>query len=365
MQDMIFMRRALELAVQAEGYTTPNPMVGCVITDRDGNIVGEGYHRKAGEPHAEINALQAAGKAALGGTAYVTLEPCAHFGKTGPCCAALVRAGIKRAVIACNDPNPLVCGKGVEYLRQHGVEVVVGICREEAELLNERFFVWIRERRPFVTLKYAMTVDGKIASSGGDSKWITGEEARTFAHRLRRQHDGIIVGIGTVLKDDPELTTRMVRGKNPVRIILDCRLRIPLTAAAINPAARTLIIAAEDAPREREEFLNALPNVKVLKLPSTDGKIHLDKLMEELIAEEITSILVEGGGEILGAFYDAGLGDRLYAFVAPVLVGGAAAPSPIAGAGRDFISEGKRLRKIKLVQIGEDFMLTGLLKEKD
>lgn len=213
MTDEAYMQRALELALQAEGNTSPNPMVGCVIVDAEGNIVGEGYHHKAGEPHAEVNALAEAKQMAQGATAYVTLEPCAHYGRTGPCCVALARAGIGKVVVACLDPNPKVAGQGLEYLRLQGIEVVTGVCEKEAKRLNERFFTWITKQRPFITLKYAMTLDGKIATATGDSKWITGEEARTFAHRLRKQHDAVLVGIGTVLEDDPELTTRLVRGK--------------------------------------------------------------------------------------------------------------------------------------------------------
>lgn len=244
MTDEAYMQRALELALQAEGNTSPNPMVGCVIVDAEGNIVGEGYHHKAGEPHAEVNALAEAKQMAQGATAYVTLEPCAHYGRTGPCCVALARAGIGKVVVACLDPNPKVAGQGLEYLRLQGIEVVTGVCEKEAKRLNERFFTWITKQRPFITLKYAMTLDGKIATATGDSKWITGEEARTFAHRLRKQHDAVLVGIGTVLEDDPELTTRLVRGKNPVRVVLDSSLKISLMAAVLNPLADTIILPA-------------------------------------------------------------------------------------------------------------------------
>ena len=247
MTDEAYMQRALELALQAEGNTSPNPMVGCVIVDAEGNIVGEGYHHKAGEPHAEVNALAEAKQMAQGATAYVTLEPCAHYGRTGPCCVALARAGIGKVVVACLDPNPKVAGQGLEYLRLQGIEVVTGVCEKEAKRLNERFFTWITKQRPFITLKYAMTLDGKIATATGDSKWITGEEARTFAHRLRKQHDAVLVGIGTVLEDDPELTTRLVRGKNPVRVVLDSSLKISLMAAVLNPLADTIIFTGLDS----------------------------------------------------------------------------------------------------------------------
>ena len=285
MTDEAYMQRALELALQAEGNTSPNPMVGCVIVDAEGNIVGEGYHHKAGEPHAEVNALAEAKQMAQGATAYVTLEPCAHYGRTGPCCVALARAGIGKVVVACLDPNPKVAGQGLEYLRLQGIEVVTGVCEKEAKRLNERFFTWITKQRPFITLKYAMTLDGKIATATGDSKWITGEEARTFAHRLRKQHDAVLVGIGTVLEDDPELTTRLVRGKNPVRVVLDSSLKISLMAAVLNPLADTIIFTGLDSDIVKAEALAALPNVEVVRLPLADGVLPVAQVVQALLTE--------------------------------------------------------------------------------
>ena len=213
MDDELYMRQALALACLAEGDTSPNPMVGAVIVSADGEVVGEGYHHKAGQPHAEINALKEAKKLARGGTIYVTLEPCSHFGRTGPCCEAIIAAGLKRVVAAVEDPNPKVAGNGFKRLRDAGIEVTVGVCAEEARLLNEKFFHWIVTGRPFVSMKYAMTLDGKIATRTGDSKWITGEDARAYGHYLRKAHDCILVGKNTVLADDPELTTRLVEGR--------------------------------------------------------------------------------------------------------------------------------------------------------
>ena len=292
MTDEAYMQRALELALQAEGNTSPNPMVGCVIVDAEGNIVGEGYHHKAGEPHAEVNALAEAKQMAQGATAYVTLEPCAHYGRTGPCCVALARAGIGKVVVACLDPNPKVAGQGLEYLRLQGIEVVTGVCEKEAKRLNERFFTWITKQRPFITLKYAMTLDGKIATATGDSKWITGEEARTFAHRLRKQHDAVLVGIGTVLEDDPELTTRLVRGKNPVRVVLDSSLKISLMAAVLNPLADTIIFTGLDSDIVKAEALAALPNVEVLRLPLADGVLPVAQVVQALAERGIALSLI-------------------------------------------------------------------------
>ncbi len=362
--DEEYMQRALVLAVQAEGDTSPNPMVGCVIVDADGNIVGEGYHHKAGEPHAEVNALAEAKQLAQGATAYVTLEPCAHYGRTGPCCVALARAGIKKVVAACCDPNPKVAGQGLEYLRLQGIEVQTGVCEKEALRLNEKFFTWITKQRPFITLKYAMTLDGKIATAEGDSKWITGEEARTLAHRLRKQHDAVLVGIGTVLADDPELTTRMVRGKNPVRVVLDSSLRISLMATVLNPAAETIIFTAVEADAVKGEALNALPNVEVVRLPLVAGKLPVNEVISALAERGITSLLVEGGSSVHGAFVDAGLADRVCAFIAPKLIGGAKALSPIGGAGSELVADGWQLDEVEIKQLGSDIMVTGLVQKE-
>lgn len=363
--DEEYMQRALALAVKAEGDTSPNPMVGCVIVDDEGNIVGEGYHHKAGEPHAEVNALAEAKHLAKGATAYVTLEPCAHYGRTGPCCVALARAGIKKVVVACTDPNPKVAGQGIEYLRLQGVEVVTGVCEKEALRLNERFFTWITKERPFITLKYAMTLDGKIATANADSKWITGEAARTFAHRLRRQHDAVLVGIGTVLADDPELTTRMVQGKNPVRVVLDTKLRISLMATVLNPAAETIIFTGMEADEDKANALNALPNVEVVRLSAEEGKLPIAKVVAALAERGITSLLVEGGSSVHGAFYDAGLADRVYAFVAPKIIGGKNALPPVGGAGSEFVAEGWLLEEVEVQKLGTDIMVTGLVPERN
>ncbi len=365
MNDEFYMRRALELAAQAEGDTSPNPMVGCVLVDAEGNIAGEGYHHKAGQPHAEVNALKDAGRDARGATAYVTLEPCAHYGRTGPCCRALAAAGVKKVVTACLDPNPLVAGRGIAYLRQQGVEVVTGVCEKEARRLNERFFCWITKKRPFITLKYVMTLDGKIAAHTGDSKWITGEEARTFAHRLRRQHDAVLVGIGTVLEDDPELTTRMVKGSNPVRVVLDSRLRLPMTAAVLNMEAETIVFTGPEADSLKAEAISALPNVEVVRLPEEDGRLPIELVIRELAARNITSLLVEGGSAVHGAFRDAGLADRVYAFIAPKIIGGSSAYTPVGGRGCDLIEDGWQLRETEVLSLGGDLMVTGLVEHKE
>ena len=359
MDDIKFMRRALELAQMAEGDTSPNPMVGAVIVDGDGNIAGEGYHHKAGQPHAEINALAAAGDKAKGATVYVTLEPCSHYGRTGPCCEALIKAGVKRVVSAVTDPNPLVAGRGLNRLREAGIEVTEHVCEEEAKKLNEKFFFWITHKRPFVSLKYAMTLDGRLAAAGGDSKWITGTEARTYAHYLRKTHDAVLVGKNTVLQDDCELTTRMVEGKNPVRIVLDSKAAIPLNAKILNSEAKTIVAVSEAAPQDKLDELQKLTTVEVLKLSQQNGHLDLQALLEKLAAMEITSVLVEGGSEVHGAFIDAGLAERVYAFIAPKIIGGKNAIGPVGGIGSTDMGKALKLRNVEYQQLGTDFLITG------
>ena len=359
MDDIKFMRRALELAQMAEGDTSPNPMVGAVIVDGNGNIAGEGYHHKAGQPHAEINALAAAGDKAKGATVYVTLEPCSHYGRTGPCCEALIKAGVKRVVSAVTDPNPLVAGRGLNRLREAGIEVTEHVCEDEAKKLNEKFFFWITHKRPFVSLKYAMTLDGRLAAAGGDSKWITGTDARTYAHYLRKTHDAVLVGKNTVLQDDCELTTRMVEGKNPVRIVLDSKAAVPLNAKILNGEAKTIIAVSEAAPQDKLYELQKLTNVEVLKLPQRNGHLDLQELLEKLAAMEITSVLVEGGSEVHGAFIDAGLAERVYAFIAPKIIGGKNATGPVGGIGSTDMGNALKLRDVEYKQLGADFLITG------
>ena len=359
MDDIKFMRRALELAQMAEGDTSPNPMVGAVIVDGDGNIVGEGYHHKAGQPHAEINALAVAGDKAKGAAVYVTLEPCSHYGRTGPCCEALIKAGVKRVVSAVTDPNPLVAGRGLNRLREAGIEVTEHVCEDEAKKLNEKFFFWITNKRPFVSLKYAMTLDGRLAAAGGDSKWITGTEARTYAHYLRKTHDAVLVGKNTVLQDDCELTTRMVEGKNPVRIVLDSNASLPLNAKILNGEAKTIVAVSEAAPQDKLDELQKLTTVEVLKLPQKNGYLDLQALLEKLAAMEITSVLVEGGSEVHGAFIDAGLAERVYAFIAPKIIGGKEAIGPVGGIGSTDMGKALQLHGVEYKQVGVDFLITG------
>lgn len=322
LNDESFMKRALRLARKGEGWVSPNPMVGSVIV-RNNRIIGEGYHRKFGQAHAEINALESVTESAEGSTIYVTLEPCSHYGKTPPCVDRLIACRPQRVVIGTADPNPLVAGKGIEALQRSGVPVSVGVLEEACRQINEAFFKFIQSRTPFVTLKYAQTLDGRIATATGHSRWISSLPSRRFAHRLRHAHDAIMVGIGTVLSDDPELTVRLVRGKNPLRIVLDSRLRIPLTSHILQDqgTAGTLLVATDRADGEKLARLRDL-GIDVLILPADpSGRIVLPSLFRELGTRNIASVLVEGGSGVLTALLAEDLADRLVAIVAPKIAG--------------------------------------------
>ena len=322
LNDESFMKRALRLARKGEGWVSPNPMVGSVIV-RNNRIIGEGHHRKFGQAHAEINALESVTESAEGSTIYVTLEPCSHYGKTPPCVDRLIACRPQRVVIGTADPNPLVAGKGIEALQRSGVPVSVGVLEEACRQINEAYFKFIQSRTPFVTLKYAQTLDGRIATATGHSRWISSLPSRRFAHRLRHAHDAIMVGIGTVLSDDPELTVRLVRGKNPLRIVLDSRLRIPLTSHILQDqgTAGTLLVATDRADGEKLARLRDL-GIDVLILPADpSGRIVLPSLFRELGTRNIASVLVEGGSGVLTALLAEDLADRLVAIVAPKIAG--------------------------------------------
>ena len=353
-----FMRRALELAARARGLTSPNPMVGAVVV-RDGTVVGEGYHRAAGQPHAEVEALAAAGRAARGATLYVTLEPCVHQGRTPPCAPAVIAAGIVRVVIATGDANPVVAGRGMAALRAAGVDVVADVLEAEAAALNRVFLTAMRDGRPHVTLKAAATLDGKIADVHGASKWITGEAARTEAHRLRSGADAILVGIGTVLADDPSLTVRLDPAwpREPLRVVLDSAARTPPHARVIAGAtpSRALIVVGASAPEARVRALEAT-GADVLRCPGADGRVSITGLLAALAAREVRGVLVEGGAEVAAAFLDAGVVDRVAVFFAPMLLGGAPAPTVIGGPGRE-LKRAVALETLEVTRVGQDLLL--------
>lgn len=322
MTDEFYMKRALRLARRGEGQVSPNPMVGAVIV-KDGLIIGEGYHRRYGSPHAEINAIASARTSLAGATVYVTLEPCSHHGKTPPCVEALIRSRPARVVIGTADPNPLVASRGIAALRRAGIDTVVGIAESACLDLNKIFFKFITSRIPFVTLKYAQTIDGRIASLTGHSRWISSQASRSFAHRLRRSHDAILVGAGTVLADDPDLTVRHVKGRNPIRIIADARLRIPLTARVLEnqETARTIIATTAQADREMLVRLRE-QGIEILLLDDErEEGIDLKKLLLELGKRQIASLLVEGGSSIITSMLKEALADRMVIIVAPKISG--------------------------------------------
>jgi len=360
--DEHYMRIALELAAKARGRTSPNPLVGAVVV-KDGIIVGRGYHEKAGTPHAEVHALREAGERARGATIYVTLEPCSHYGRTPPCSEAVIKAGVARCVAAMVDPNPLVAGRGLAQIRQAGIEVASGVLEEEARRLNEVFIKYITTKRPFIVMKSAMTLDGKIATHTGHSRWITGPAARERVHRLRDEYDAIMVGIGTVLADDPALTTRLPEGgRDPVRIILDSQARIPLKARVLTQqsTAPTIIATTVRAPQEKIRALEEA-GARVMVIPEDKGKVDLKLLIDRLGQAGITGILLEGGGQVNGAALEAGIVDKVVWFVAPKLIGGKASPGPVGGAGVTTMDQAVKLSRIRVEQVGEDFMFAGYI----
>ena len=363
--DEKYMREALELARRGRGRTSPNPVVGAVIV-KDGKVVGRGWHQKAGTAHAEVHAIADAGAESRNATIYVTLEPCCHFGRTGPCTEAIIVAGIQRVVVAMTDPNPLVAGCGIETLRQRGVEVRTGVLAAEAASLNAPFIKWITCKLPFVTLKSGVSLDGKIATRTGDSRWITGEASRFEVHRLRDAADAIITGIGTVLADDPELTTRLPEGgKSPVRVVIDSLARTPLTAKLVNDGkAPTIIAVSEDAPPERIVALQA-KNVEVLTLPQINGRLDLGALLRNLGERCLTHVMVEAGGTLNSAFLFGNYVDKVVMFVAPKIIGGAGAPGPYGGTGCDCLAEAVELEDLMVRHTGDDLMIEGWVKRRE
>ena len=358
MNDCEYMRLALDLAKRGLGWTSPNPMVGAVIV-KDGRIIGQGWHARCGSLHAERHALSRCTESPQGATMYVTLEPCCHQGRQPPCTDAILEAGIGRVVVGSSDPNPQVAGKGLEILRKAGVEVITGVEQAACDALNYVFFHYIQTRRPYVVMKYAMTLDGKIATRTGASRWITGETARARVHQDRHRYTAIMAGIGTVLADDPMLNCRMEGGKQPVRILCDSHLRLPLESRIVQ-SARDLptIVAAGQPDPERIAALEDA-GCQVWCLPDAQGRVDLPTLMDRLGAEEIDSILLEGGGMLNWAMLEAGLVQRVQAYIAPKLFGGREARSPVAGEGVALPDQAATLRNVTVTALGEDFLLEG------
>jgi diaminohydroxyphosphoribosylaminopyrimidine deaminase/5-amino-6-(5-phosphoribosylamino)uracil reductase len=359
--DRAFLQKALELAAAGCGYVSPNPMVGAVVV-KDGEIAGTGYHREFGGDHAEVEALREAGHLSRGATLYCTLEPCSHFGKTPPCVNRIIESGISRVVIGTLDPNPLVNGRGVKMLREHGLEVDAGLLEEACYELNESFFKFMTTRLPFVTLKVAQSLDGKIADAGGHSRWISNEGARRLVHRWRWQNDAILIGIGTALADNPQLTVRDEPGPQPRRIIVDTNLRLPLTANVLNDAyiAKTIVAIGENC-REREKIAEIESRGgRVWPMRMTPaGNVDLRHLMERIGQESIAAVFVEGGRRIFSSLLETRLADRLNCFIAPKLLGDgipAFQGLPIA-----HLKQAISLKKTKWETIGDNVLLSGIL----
>ncbi len=363
--EMKYMDRALSLARQGIGYTRPNPLVGAVIV-KEGRIIGEGYHEVYGGPHGEINAFKNASEDVAGATMYVTLEPCSHYGKTPPCANAIVEKGIKKVVIAMADPNPLVAGRGIELLKANGIEVITGILEDEAKKVNEIFLKYITTGLPFCLLKTAMTLDGKIATHTGDSKWITNGKSRSYVHQLRHQYGGIMVGIGTILADDPMLTTRLDtgKGKDPIRIIVDSHGKIPLASRVLHVSSqsRTVIATTDQIPEKKRIALEEL-GAEVILLPPIQGQVNLSALMKALGERKIDSVLLEGGSALNFGALEAGIIDKVMTFISPKILGGTAAKTPVGGQGKSLASDAIQLKNISMNRFDEDILIEGYVDQ--
>lgn len=357
--DEKYMRLAMQLAGNAIGRTSPNPLVGAVIV-KDNRVVGCGWHRKAGTPHAEVHALNQAGELAQGADVYVTLEPCAHYGKTPPCAKALVEAKVKNVYGGLLDVNPKVAGKGFKILEDAGIHVEYGFLQDELRKQNEVFFKWIEHKKPFVVLKAAMTLDGKIATATGQSKWITNETSRAYGYKLRDIYDGIMVGINTVIEDNPMLTARVDGGKNPIRIVVDSSLRIDINANVVqDKSAKTIIATTDKADKDKILKLQAQDVDVIVVDKDENDKVDIEKLLDILGQQNICSILVEGGATLSGSFVAKKLVDKVYFFIAPKIVGGKEAKTPVAGTGILNLQEALALKDIQIEKLEEDILIIG------
>lgn len=362
MNETDYMKRAIELAQLGSGWTSPNPKVGAVIV-KDNKIIGEGYHKKSGGLHAEREAFASLKESAEGATLYVTLEPCCHYGKTPPCTEAIVENKIARVVIGSRDPNPLVAGKGVHFLKEHGLEVEEDFLKEECDKLNPIFFHYITTKLPYVALKFAMTLDGKIATRTGASKWITGEASREHVHKLRGNYNAILAGIGTVLADDPMLNSRIEGSHQPIRIIVDSNLKIPLESQIVKTAKDyKTIIAYTNALEEKKRALE-LKNVELWKIKEKDSHVDLSELIKKAGEAGIDSILIEGGGQIHEAALKEGIVNHIYAYIAPKFFGGSEAKTPIEGEGINLPDEAALLKNTAIHFFDDDILLEYDLKK--
>lgn len=359
------MKQALSLANLALGQVSPNPAVGALVV-KDGEVVGQGYTQPPGSAHAEVMALKQAGEKARGGMMFVTLEPCWHYGQTPPCTQAVIDAGISEVHLAMLDPNPVVAGRGEEELQREGIRTYVGELNDEAKKVNEAYVKYITTGKPFITVKFAVSLDGKIATRSGDSEWISSDESRKYVHYLRYTTDAIMAGANTVITDNPRLTCRYAgKGgearKQPLRVIIDARGRTSSVAQVFNESGKALLVLGESVSQEKKSAYSAV-GAELMELPDKDGSMDLEKLMRKLGEREITSVLVEGGGILLGSLFDDDLVDKVIVFVAPIIIGGEAAKAAVAGNGVDKIKDALKLERINTERFGGDIMITGYIK---
>lgn len=361
-----YMTRALELAALGEGRTNPNPLVGAVIV-KEGRIIGEGYHEKCGEAHAEVNAVRNATESVVGSTMYVTLEPCSHTGKTPPCADLIIREKIKKVVIAVLDPNPLVCGRGVRKLEDAGIEVISGVLEEESRKQNEIFMKYILEKKPFLLYKGAMTLDGKIATVTGESQWISSEESRKKVHQLRNRFKGIMVGVDTVIADDPQLTCRLEEGRNPIRIVVDSNLRIPLDATILTEQeqAKTIIATCNQTLLLKPELVETLLSmgITLVGVEEKEGRVYLPDLMEKLGEMGIDGILLEGGGTLAFSAFSQEVVDKIRFYVAPKILGGSQAKTLVEGAGIPQIEKAISMWDMEVSNSGGDLQIEAYVRK--
>jgi len=358
---LYFMNLAMRLALKGKGSTSPNPMVGALVV-KNGRIVGAGYHEKAGFAHAEVIALDEAANLAKGATLYVTLEPCTHFGRTPPCVDRIIKSGIKEVIVGMIDPNPLNNGRGINIIKQHKIKVKVGFLEDKLKEINEAFIKHISKRMPFVTVKVAQSLDGKIATKTGDSKWITSDKSRAFSHRIRSDYDAIMVGVNTILRDNPKLDA-WVSKRKPKKIIVDSQLSTPSHANIFSTNNQVIIVTLSTKPGQETENRKILAKMaKILDIKEKAGQINLKSMMKKLAQLDLTNILVEGGGTLIGSLFDEGLVDKILFFLSPKIIGGKEATSSVMGRGVERIDKAIKLKDIKLRRFGEDFLIEGYVK---
>lgn len=356
------MALALELAEKGRGKVEPNPMVGAVLV-KNGEIAGKGYHQVFGGPHAEIHAINRGGANCRGATLYVSMEPCAHYGKTAPCVDAIIKAGIAEVVTTVIDPNPITSGKGIQKLKEAGIEVRLGVMEAQAKRLNAPFFKLMQKGLPYVTVKWAMSLDGKIATHTGDSRWITSDESRAYVHEIRGLVDGILVGINTVLRDDPLLTCRLEGGRNPKRIIIDSNASLPLNSRLLKTINESeIIVAVNKSARQDRVAKLEQSGCKIIQTKDTNGSVDLHDLFHRLGNMKLTNILVEGGSRVITSMIEGRLVDKVMVFIAPIIIGGEGAKSPVLGKGIDKISEAAKIHEISVKKILNDVVIEGILE---